>query len=95
MKIFPILLLSQISFAACPPGTVPDHGGCAYDDSAGHVLNEKPSHHPEPAWERGAVKIIEITPMTTVDDEIATAKKHEAKSVPDDPTAGKPTNLNQ
>lgn len=60
--IMPLLLISSFA-VACPKGTVEFNGNCASMPSPEEstlapmipTSNEKPSRHPESAWERGEV----------------------------------------
>ena len=73
-----VLFASSIAFAVCPHGSIDDGNGvCAAmplpsaDESTlapavGVVSDDKPSRHPEPAYQRGDV-IADIVPLTHVD----------------------------
>lgn len=67
--IVALVVLIGLWLLACPSGSTDWEGGCAALPSAeestvapaaGIVSDEKPSHHPEPAYQRGDV--IAVTP---------------------------------
>lgn len=76
---FMLLLLLPTSLLAitCPKGFIEYNGICAADpqpvetlkgDNPSWVSSEKPSRHPEPAYQRGDVHTIEIKPQETERD---------------------------
>jgi hypothetical protein len=82
-----ILFLAVPAVADCPKGTTPyKEGVCTADiqpeadmTPAVKPSNEKPPRNSQPAYERSDVKIIDIKPESTVDDEIAAAKAEDAR----------------
>lgn len=68
-----ILTLSSLAWA-CPKNSVEYNGNCFVDikpegtkDSV-QASDEKPSHHPEPAWQRGEAVVVDA-PSTLAQDE--------------------------
>lgn len=70
-----VLSSMQITWAVvCPTGYSEWKNGCTADlkpESAVSVKpsDEKPTRHPQPAWQRGEVKVIEIRSFTTEAEE--------------------------
>lgn len=75
------LMFIPLASWACPKGEHDDNGACAYDtsasieDSAKWVSDEKPPKTTTGEWQTAKVKVITLSPQSTVDDEIAAAKK--------------------
>lgn len=71
------LMLASVGAVACDKGCSEYEGVCACDikpaevaaavDTSVWVSDEKPSRHPEPAWQRGEVKVIDV-PATGGED---------------------------
>lgn len=61
-----VLFVSGVAVASCPKGTIEFSGGCAEMPSPSEstlapmvaTSNEKPSRHPEAAWQRGEVNAV-------------------------------------
>lgn len=74
MKTLAILLLSSVA-VACPSGTILYQGMCADVPAPKDTVpvpevkpsDEKPSHHPEAAWERGEVNAATPPSLVTED----------------------------
>lgn len=72
-----VVLMCCVSWSwavVCPTGYSEWKNGCAADlkpESAASIKpsDELPSRHPQPAWQRGEVKVIEIRSFTTESEE--------------------------
>lgn len=68
MKLIAILLIASNALAVCPKGFEEHEGVCASlqgqvqegSMDASVASDEKPSKHPEPAWQRGEVNIVNV-----------------------------------
>ena len=83
MKTLTLLFLLPSLAMACPTGTHPDSGACAYDtsapaeDSAKWVSDEKPPKTTTGEWQTGKFKVWYQPP--TVDENIAAKKAEDAR----------------
>lgn len=97
LKAIAVLLccVSGSQAVVCPTGYSEWKNGCAADlkpESTPSVKpsDELPSRHPQPAWQRGEVKVIEIRSFATQAEETdAQIKFAQAQS-----SAGKPSGIN-
>ncbi len=77
MAVALVVSSMQYAQAFCPNGFVDWKGGCAAMpvpesqkvDSSKWASDEKPSRHPEPAWQRGEVQVIDIQSFKTEREE--------------------------
>lgn len=96
LKAIAVLLccVSWSQAVVCPTGYSEWKNGCAADlkpESAASVKpsDELPSRHPQPAWQRGEVKVIEIRSFTTESEEADAQIKFAQLN-----STGKPSGLN-
>ena len=79
------LLCGSVAWAGCPKGDTEWEGACTVDiqpetaEQTYKPSTEKPPRNPQPAWETGNVKVVDIKPQETVDDEIKAAQDEDAR----------------
>lgn len=80
-----VLLLTSSCFAACPKGDSEWEGACTVDIQPETAVqtykpsDEKPPKDKMPSYERAGIKVIDIKPQSTVDDEISAAQAEDAR----------------
>jgi len=83
MKTLALLVFLPSLCLACPAGTHPDSGACAYDtgaspeDTAKWISDEKPPKTTTGEWQTGKFKVWFQPP--TVDENIAAAKERDTE----------------
>jgi len=85
MRTFIAVLFLAVPVVACPTGTIAMAGVCAAMPAPKDTVavaeirpsDEKPSRHPEPAWQRGEVKA-DMPVSTAGADDIADRQKADA-----------------
>lgn len=94
MKTFIVVLFLALPCGACSTGCSPYEGLCACDQRAEQPIqtykpsDEKPSRHPEPAYQRGEVKALTPPSLVSEDETLdrekadATAQGKKAAGVP-------------